>query len=832
MPEQRVTPDPVGIVVKTYPKLSETFILEEVLALERLGLDLTILSLHRPTDDRTNPETAQVQAPVHYAPERFSSLVAEHARVARRHPIRYLRTMTTAVRRGDRASFATAGWLAAQSLRLGLLHLHVHFLSEPASVTELAADLTGLRFSASAHAKDIYLSDPADLKRKMAAARFTVTCTEHNREHLATLAAPGTAVERVHHGIHLGRFRPRPAPPERTMILGVGRLRPKKGFDLLVRACAELAASGHDFECRIVGYGPEQARLKALIEQSDLSDRVRLLGKLTRDEVIEQYAEATMVVQPCRITDDGDRDGIPNVLFEAMAMERPVVTTPISGIPEVIVDGENGCLVLADDPTALASTMAVLLDDPDRRRELGTRARATVARSFTVDRSAEQIACRLHQADVAYVVKGYPRLSELFIATEIYRVERSGLPLRLFVLKAPDEPERHDVVGRTRAKPEYLPSMTSISKRSAWRWLRQNMAAYRGPLFRVATARTGAFGRAAGDALAQAWRARKGRWPRKLYLKEFMQAVAVADGVIADPAIRHLHAHFSHGATTVTWLAATMSGRTFSFTAHAKDIYLADLNPAGLLERKLLAAEFVATCTEANRRHLIEIEPTARVHAIYHGLNEEFAEILRVAGPRPIRPPADPFIVLAVGRLVPKKGLDLLVRACAGLAADGVEIVLRIVGEDGEHRPVLDQLVADHDLGERVAFLGPMDQRQLFEQYREADVFCLPCRILADGDRDGIPNVLVEAMAAGLPVISTPISGIPELIENRHNGLLVSPESEAAVTKALLELYEDAVLRNRLADAALETVRDRFDGWATTRQLVDLLSSTGDRSTP
>ena len=679
----------IAVVVKRFPKLSETFILEELLALERRGLDLDLYALHRPTDDRINDGVADLRAPVRYAPRSVRALIDCHLRLAGRRPWPYLTILLAVVvlGRGDRSAFWPAGWLAHQAGRTGVEHLHVHFLSEPASVVELAARLTGLPFSASAHAKDIYLTDPQALRRKLTAARFTVTCTGHNAANLRAVA-PGATVDCVHHGIDLDRFEPGPEPAGRPVLLGVGRLRPKKGFDVLLRAVAALADQGRDVECRLVGYGPEEPSLRALADELGITDRVRLLGKRTRAEVIDQYRAATVVVQPCRITDDGDRDGIPNVLLEAMAMERPVVTTAVSGIPEAVVDGVNGLLVEPDDPPATAAAVAALLDDADLRRRLGRAGRDMVWRRFTVDRSAEQIASRLQPPRIAYVVKGFPRLSELFIATEIHRLERLGTPLRLFVIKQPDEEVRHAVVSDLRTVPEHLPPLASISRRPVPGWLRESLPAYRGPVLRVAAASPVRFGRTAAAALAQAWRARKGRWPRKVYLKEFLQAVAIADRLATTPSVRHLHGHFAHGATTVTWWAASLSGRTFSFTAHAKDIYLTDLNPADLLARKLRSAQLVATCTEANRRHLLAIEPAAPVVTVYHGLNQEFAALV-AAGPPPRPAPGadDPYIVVAVGRQVAKKGLDLLVDACAILVEAGVPVELRLIGEPGDQSP-------------------------------------------------------------------------------------------------------------------------------------------------
>ena len=421
------------------------------------------------------------------------------------------------------------------------------------------------------------------------------------------------------------------------------------------------------------------------------------------------------------------------------------------------------------------------------------------------------------QPAIAYVVKGYPRRSEIFISSEIYRLERLGLRLRLFVLKPADERERHPVVDKVRARPVYLPATTSLSASAALPWLAANLGSFVLSLRRVATRRPAGLAGAAWLALAQAVRSRKGRlaWPRKLYLKELLLAVALADELLAAGDVRHLHAHFAHGSATVTWLAATITGLPFSFTGHAKDLYSPALNPAGLLARKLAAARFVVTCTDANRVYLRPLANGTPVHLAYHGLNADFAELVGGNGRGPVaartgRPP--PPRILGVGRLVPKKGFDTLVEACALLRRRGVDLEAVIAGESGEHEQEIRALIGRHDLAGRVRLAGPMSQAELYAQYREATVFCLPCRVLDDGDRDGIPNVLVEAMACGLPVVTTAVSGIPELVGHGANGLLVAPDDPEALAGELLRVVTDQRLARRLGRAGRAGVAERFDG--------------------
>ncbi|MEY2533019.1 MAG: hypothetical protein QOF29_929 [bacterium] len=413
---------------------------------------------------------------------------------------------------------------------------------------------------------------------------------------------------------------------------------------------------------------------------------------------------------------------------------------------------------------------------------------------------------------VAYVLKGWPRISELFIASEIYRLEQAGLDLRLYVIRPPDETETHPVVDRIAAEPVYLPPTTSLSATTLVAWLRRNLRPFLPALARTARRHPRGLARATGMALAQCVRARRGRvaWPRKLYVKELLQAVALADELAGAPDVRHLHAHFAHGTTTVTWLVSAITGLPFSFTGHAKDIYSPGLNPAGLLRRKLLAARFAVTCTEANVEHLKAIAPEADVHRVYHGLNADFSRL--IDGDRDAAPAPNGLRVLGVGRLVAKKGFDVVVDACGVLHRRGVPFEAVIVGPDDDAGPALRARIAELGLAGRVRLEGQMSQAGLLAEYRRASAFCLPCRILDNGDRDGIPNVLAEAMAAGAPVITTPISGIPEIVRDGVNGLLVPPDDPEAVADAVLRLRTDRGLAERISREARATVRHEFDG--------------------
>jgi glycosyltransferase involved in cell wall biosynthesis len=434
------------------------------------------------------------------------------------------------------------------------------------------------------------------------------------------------------------------------------------------------------------------------------------------------------------------------------------------------------------------------------------------------------MSCRRIVNAIGYVLMGFPRVSETFIASELHRVEQAGIPVRLFVIKPVEERERelrHSVVDAIAARPDYLPDSSALTA-PLHRWRRAHLRPFLPALRRVARRRPLGLARASATALGQSLRDRRTplSGPRKIYVKELVQAVALADRVLAHPEVRHLHAHFAHGTTTVTWLAARIAGLPFSFTGHARDIYAPALNPRGWLRRKLLSARFVVTCTRANVLHLHGIAPDAEVHLVYHGLGADFARLLD-DGAAAAPPPGGTLRVLGVGRLVAKKGFDLLVEACAILRDRGVDCELRIVGQDDKDSERVRERIAALGLDDRVALPGPMGQAELLDEYRRADALCMPCRLLPD-DRDGIPNVLVEAMAAGTPVVATAVSGIPELIRDGHDGLLVEPDDPRALADALARLHADPALAARLAAAGRETVERRFDGERLARRLADL----------
>jgi glycosyltransferase involved in cell wall biosynthesis len=414
--------------------------------------------------------------------------------------------------------------------------------------------------------------------------------------------------------------------------------------------------------------------------------------------------------------------------------------------------------------------------------------------------------------EIGYILKGFARTSETFITNEIHLLEKSGLKLAIFSLIKLEGQKRHAVVDTIQAPVTYLPPLSSLTEESLWRWLKNNLRHFFATHSKLFKARPFAYLSTLLFALKLGLKYRE-----KQFLKEFLQAGFIAQKVLASGRIRHLHAHFAHTSTTVTMLASQLSGLPFSFTAHAKDIYLSELNPGDLLNVKLRRAQFIATCTKANEQHLREVEPhSAPIHTIYHGLDtKQFAPLEKTPAPKPI--------ILSVGRFVEKKGYQYLVEACRFLQAQGHNFECHIVG-GGDAAPT-QSLIQQAQLADTVFIHSAVTQEELRQIYRSATMFALACQIIESGDRDGIPNVLAEAMAMGLPVVSTDISGIPEIVDHHLDGLLVPQKNAAALAEAMGELLNDAVLRQRLGQAAREKICGIFDAEKTIVELHRLLQA-------
>lgn len=412
------TPLRVAYVVKTYPRLSETFILNEILALEARGVEVTILALKRPADARFHEKLARVRGDVLYAPEVRSNALVEFltARLSllEGREEAFSRLFWTALKSRNREALealpAAVAFLGVLRER-GIRHLHAHFATSATALARQLAALAGITYSFTAHAKDIFHESvklPV-LREKAESAAFVVAVSDFSagflRERLGPLA--GSRVRRLYNGLDLAEF-PRPdANSEATggragsgvpTLLSVGRLVEKKGFPTVIEAVARLRDAGRPVRLVIAGDGELRDELIAQIRGLKLEDSVALVGALSHGEVRTWMSRADLFVLAAQVADDGNRDGLPVVVVEAMAAGLPVVSTPIVGIPEAVVDGVTGRLVPEKDPEALTATLAEILDEPARVRGLARAARAHVEEHFDGAKSAATLDAAFRQA--------------------------------------------------------------------------------------------------------------------------------------------------------------------------------------------------------------------------------------------------------------------------------------------------------------------------------------------------------------------------------------------------------------------------------------------------
>jgi len=367
----------IAYVLKVFPRLSETFVINEIRELERQGVAVHVFSLHAPPAAVPHRLLHALEAPIvqvdalerpsHEQLQRATALLTE--RIAEGHDL---------AERLFPKSYVRLAVQLARFVETGFGRLHAHFASRAGHVAMLASTLLGIPYSFTAHAKDIYHEevDQEVLRVKMRLATLVVTVSDFNRQTLLRMGSgiPGLErkIVRDYNGVDLALFHPARAEDRLPgHILAVGRLVEKKGFPVLIQACDQLARQGVPFTCDLIGSGDQEPALRALVRERGLDDAVRLRGAVPVEQVAVEMRTASVVVLPCVVAADGNVDALPTVLLEAMACGLPVVSTALSGIPEIVADGETGYLVPPGDPAALAAAMRRLLEDCALAERLG-----------------------------------------------------------------------------------------------------------------------------------------------------------------------------------------------------------------------------------------------------------------------------------------------------------------------------------------------------------------------------------------------------------------------------------------------------------------------------
>ncbi|RLC80054.1 MAG: hypothetical protein DRJ03_10360 [Chloroflexi bacterium] len=394
----------LAYITQTYPALTNTFIYREVLALERRGFDIAAFAIWKPDKQKLSPESRLlVDTTTYVFPLRWGGLLKAHLRYLLNRPRKYLGTALFAFTRpGESLSnrkrtlghFIEAIYLAPEMEQRGVRHIHAHFTINAASIALILARLLDISFSFTAH--NIFFTDRLLITDKLREARFIVAISEFSRQYLMRLLPGekiGDKIHIVHCGLQPQTFTPPTERPANDLpvILFVAQFAERKGAPYLVEACRILRDRGVRFRCVIIGGGPQLATVQTLVARHDLTNCVELTGPLFQEQLKPYLARADVFVLPCITAANGDMDGVPVSLMEAMATEIAVVSTTVSGIPELIQDDENGFLVPEKDSVALANVLRRLIEDPALRIRLGQNGRQKIVQEFDVHKNAEQL---------------------------------------------------------------------------------------------------------------------------------------------------------------------------------------------------------------------------------------------------------------------------------------------------------------------------------------------------------------------------------------------------------------------------------------------------------
>lgn len=407
-------PDTIAIILKGYPRLSETFIAQEIRALEQRGFDIRLFSLRHPTDSASHPIHAEIQAPVVYLPEYVKDDIFRVLRAWWRVRGRDgYRTALGRLLRDFRRDFTSnrlrrfaQAMVLADEMPESVGLYYSHFMHTPASVTYYASLINGIPWSISAHAKDIWTIPEWEKCEKLASCKWLVTCTSANAIHLSSLTDDASKVSLLYHGLDFNRFnehngevskRDGSNRDEPVEIISVGRAVDKKGYDFLLDALAALPDELH-WRFSHIGGGELLDKLQQQAKTLGLEQRINWLGALPQTEVLALYRQADLFVLPSRISDDGDRDGLPNVLMEAQSQRLACLSTDISGIPELIIDRQTGWLAPQQDSKALCEALQTLIGDPQMRHGFAQAGFKRLRQQFSLDAGIDQLANKIRES--------------------------------------------------------------------------------------------------------------------------------------------------------------------------------------------------------------------------------------------------------------------------------------------------------------------------------------------------------------------------------------------------------------------------------------------------
>ena len=788
------TPDHTRVLylVSLFPCWSETFIVREIHALMRQGVEVRIISLKPHSEPMVQPDAEILLDRVIYPPASLAGSLKAALPKVLGHPLQSVRELVPLVkslwRKPDELVKSVVSWWRTLTMidavrAFDPQHLHAHWATYPSSAARILAGRIGRPWSFTGHAHDIFVHDQ-DLAGKLNQADFSVTISGYNQKQLAARMIPRnqSRLAVIHCGVLPADLPYTAAGREAAYIVGVGRLDPIKGFIHLVEACRLLKERGTAFTCDIIGDGPLRDTLQQAIDAAGLQAQVRLTGALPQQEVRTRINRATLFVLPSVLLADGNADGIPVALMEAMACGATAISTRVSGIPELIHHEENGLLVSPGDAAELADAMARLLGDAPLRTRLAEAARRTIVQDFDADIEAGKLLALIRRkqhtaAPAAEAAPGQPRRVMLMTdEMEVGGSQRQIVQLALG-LKAR---------GVTCAVLYFInPSFLVEQLQAAGiKTIRVNKTARVDPGF--------------VRRLRQAIRA----WaPDVVHCYSFTAELWGAIACRLLPA-RERPVLISSVRGTYEWYGRNQWRMKRWVSSQS----------ASIISNSREGAEYAA-----RQMHW----PMHHFHVVHNGVSVTEPDAARVDLLRQhyLQNTFDT-LVLFVGRLVEHKNLPRLLQAFAQVVKQRPRTRLLLAGSGPLHDALAAQ-IGQLGLQDHALLLG--EQSEVPALMEAADLVVLPSL------REGLSNVVLEAMALGRAVLSTPVGGIPQAIDNGRHGVLVEPTDTDALARALLTLIDDPALRERLGRAAQHKVLEQYSPPAMVSAMLKEYSRVSQR---
>ena len=788
------TPDHIRVLylVSLFPCWSETFIVREIHALMRQGVEVRIVSLKPHSEPMVQPDAEILLDRVIYPPASLAGSLKAALPKVLGHPLQSVRELAPLVkslwRKPDELVKSVVSWWRTLTMidavrAFDPQHLHAHWATYPSSAARILAGRIGRPWSFTGHAHDIFVHDQ-DLAGKLNQADFSVTISGYNQKQLAARMIPRnqSRLAVIHCGVLPADLPYTAAGREAAYIVGVGRLDPIKGFIHLVEACRLLKERGTAFTCDIIGDGPLRDTLQQAIDAAGLQAQVRLTGALPQQGVRTRINRATLFVLPSVLLADGNADGIPVALMEAMACGATAISTRVSGIPELIHHEENGLLVSPGDAAELADAMARLLGDAPLRTRLAEAARRTIVQDFDADIEAGKLLALIRRkqhtaAPAAEAAPGQPRRVMLMTdEMEVGGSQRQIVQLALG-LKAR---------GVTCAVLYFInPSFLVEQLQAAGiKTIRVNKTARVDPGF--------------VRRLRQAIRA----WaPDVVHCYSFTAELWGAIACRLLPA-RERPVLISSVRGTYEWYGRNQWRMKRWVSSQS----------ASIISNSREGAEYAA-----RQMHW----PMHHFHVVHNGVSVTEPDAARVDLLRQhyLQNTFDT-LVLFVGRLVEHKNLPRLLQAFAQVVKQRPRTRLLLAGSGPLHDALAAQ-IGQLGLQDHALLLG--EQSEVPALMEAADLVVLPSL------REGLSNVVLEAMALGRAVLSTPVGGIPQAIDNGRHGVLVEPTDTDALARALLTLIDDPALRERLGRAAQHKVLEQYSPPAMVSAMLKEYSRVSQR---